>query len=709
MLKSLSVGTKISLVIALAIGAGLVTGGTMSWRLSYVDGAYRQLIASQIEARTSAIQTQYMFKQEVQEWKDILLRGHDGAAREKYSGQFHAREAAIVAHLDTLRGLTTDSTVRRLVSEFAGAHTELTKTYDSALQAFNKADGKNYWVVDSMVKGKDRQTATALDSLQAYVSRNATATVAGMHSATVRQQVATAAVMLLVFAAVVGISIVVARNISAPLARGVVMMQEMAKGHLGLRLKIDRQDEIGVLATNMDAFADNLQQVVGTMKQIAEGDLSREVAVTDDRDEISPALRGTIVAIRGLVTETVALSKAGVEGRLATRGNAAQFQGGYRAVVTGINDTLDAVVRPITEASEVLSRLAARDLSARMTGTYQNDLLTLKTALNTAVQHLADALAEVAGSAEQVAVASQQIAAGSQLLAQGTSEQAAAVEEVSASLQEVSSMSQQNATNAQEAKGLAERGRTSVKGGIDSMDRLTTAIQKIKERSDATARIVKTIDEIAFQTNLLALNAAVEAARAGDAGKGFAVVADEVRALAIRSADAAKSTAALIEEGVQASTTGVALNAESLKALQDIDAQMDKIGEMLAEIATASNEQNQGVGQITTAIEQVNQTTQSAAANAEESAATSEELSAQAAQMQGIVGSFQLDDAGPAHGTTAAGPPARRAVKSVPAPRPAASPNRLANALRSNGKGKAFSKTPAFDLYADDSATLDSF
>ncbi len=136
-----------------------------------------------------------------------------------------------------------------------------------------------------------------------------------------------------------------------------------------------------------------------------------------------------------------------------------------------------------------------------------------------------------------------------------------------------------------------------------------------------------------------------------------------MRSLAIRSADAAKSTAALIEEGVQASTTGVALNAESLKALQDIDAQMDKIGEMLAEIATASNEQNQGVGQITTAIEQVNQTTQSAAANAEESAATSEELSAQAAQLQGIVGSFQLDDAGPAHGTTAAGPAARRAAR----------------------------------------------
>ena len=189
------------------------------------------------------------------------------------------------------------------------------------------------------------------------------------------------------------------------------------------------------------------------------------------------------------------------------------------------------------------------------------------------------------------------------------------------------------------------------------------------------------------------------------AGKGFAVVADEVRSLAIRSAEAAKSTAALIEEGVHASATGVALNTESLKALQDIDAQMDKIGEMLAEIATASNEQNQGVGQITTSIEQVNQTTQSAAANAEESAATSEELSAQAAQMQGIVGSFQLDDAGSSHALKGTATPARRAVTSATAPRHAGPPNRIANAFRSNGKATAaVAKGTAFDLDADDEA-----
>ena len=167
------------------------------------------------------------------------------------------------------------------------------------------------------------------------------------------------------------------------------------------------------------------------------------------------------------------------------------------------------------------------------------------------------------------------------------------------------------------ARAVAESGRESVRGGIERMDRLTVAIAKIKDTSDATAKIVKTIDEIAFQTNLLALNAAVEAARAGDAGKGFAVVAEEVRSLAIRAAAAAKNTAELIEEGVSASNNGVSLNAEALAALRDIDGKVTQIGGMLAEIAAASDEQTRGVSQISHAKEGVNHTTQSAAANAE--------------------------------------------------------------------------------------------
>ena len=153
---------------------------------------------------------------------------------------------------------------------------------------------------------------------------------------------------------------------------------------------------------------------------------------------------------------------------------------------------------------------------------------------------------------------------------------------------------------------------------------------------------IKTIDEIAFQTNLLALNAAVEAARAGDAGRGFAVVADEVRNLALRSADAAKNTAELIEQSVRSSESGVALNREVLQNLNDIHEQVKKVGSVMTQIAAASEQQNQGVTQVNHVIHQMNTMTQQIALNAEESASGAEELSGQAGELKNMVFAFRL-------------------------------------------------------------------
>ena len=239
---------------------------------------------------------------------------------------------------------------------------------------------------------------------------------------------------------------------------------------------------------------------------------------------------------------------------------------------------------------------------------------------------------------EQVGSASGQVSSASQSLAEGASEQASSLEETSSSLEEMTSMTKQNADNASQAANLSKTARDSADKGNEAMERMSGAIDKIKTSSDETAKILKTIDEIAFQTNLLALNAAVEAARAGEAGRGFAVVAEEVRNLAQRSAEASRTTTNMIDESVKNSENGVEISREVAKSLADITDATKKVNDLVSEIAAASNEQAQGIGQINTAVTQMDQVTQQNASNAEESASASEELSAQAEGMKDIVG-----------------------------------------------------------------------
>jgi len=245
-------------------------------------------------------------------------------------------------------------------------------------------------------------------------------------------------------------------------------------------------------------------------------------------------------------------------------------------------------------------------------------------------------------SATQVSSASAQVAQSSQSMAAGASEQASSLEETSASLEEMSSMTRQNAESTEQANLLMVEANKAVGGGMEAMQRMSTAIDAIKTSSNETAKIIKTIDEIAFQTNLLALNAAVEAARAGEAGKGFAVVAEEVRHLAQRSAEAAKNTTNLIEGAQKNADNGVAVSQEVAGDLQQIARSAQQVAQIIAEIATASKEQAQGIEQISTAVSQVDRVTQSNAASSEEAASASEELSAQARELEEMVAGLIL-------------------------------------------------------------------
>ena len=240
--------------------------------------------------------------------------------------------------------------------------------------------------------------------------------------------------------------------------------------------------------------------------------------------------------------------------------------------------------------------------------------------------------------ADQVAAAASQVSAASQSLAEGSSEQAASLEETSSSMEEMSSMTRQNADNAQLANDMMtkEAGPNFQMIG-ERMETMKKAMQSSVTASAETAKVIKTIDEIAFQTNLLALNAAVEAARAGEAGAGFAVVADEVRNLAMRATEAAKSTQGLISNSTERIKESMIVYEQISEAMEKNGQIAGKVSELIAEIAIASKEQANGISEVGTAINQMNGVTQQTAATAEESASASEELNAQAEQMKSYV------------------------------------------------------------------------
>jgi len=250
------------------------------------------------------------------------------------------------------------------------------------------------------------------------------------------------------------------------------------------------------------------------------------------------------------------------------------------------------------------------------------------------LRRLADSLGM---ASDQVAQAADQVSSASQQLASGSSQQASSLEETSASLNEMSSMAKRNSEGAARANELARGARKAADLGAADMGQMRESMGAIKASSDDIAKIIKTIDEIAFQTNILALNAAVEAARAGEAGAGFAVVAEEVRALAQRSAMASKETSEKIEAAISKTDQGVQISGRVAENLGEIVETVRKVDDLIAEVATASGEQNQGVDQINTAVSQMEKITQNNAAGAEESAAAAEQLKAQALSLQDAV------------------------------------------------------------------------
>ena len=449
--------------------------------------------------------------------------------------------------------------------------------------------------------------------------------------------------VLVTFLVILGVAAVkILRDVVGVIGQMSKAASAIALGRVDQQVTHDSQDELGQLAQAFRGMIEYIGGIAQAADRLAQGDMSVTVQERSPDDVLSRNMNRATATLQAIVGEAHTMIEAARHGDLGMRGHPDRFKGAYAELISGINDMLDALARPMDEARGALEQLAAKDLRSRMTGDYKGDHAKIRDALNAALENVDATLTAIQASIAQVSSASVEIASGSQELASGASQQASALEQVTSRIKQVEVRTKRSAGYAAEARTIVATAKTSSQKGADSMQQLASAVEGIKTAADKTAKIVKTIDEIAFQTNLLALNAAVEAARAGDAGKGFAVVADEVRSLAIRAAEAAKNTAALIEESVAAAEAGVVLNAGVRTQLTEINTGVARAAEVMATIAEDAVAQEHDLTEITSAVDQMSSLTQRTAANAEESASAATELSAQAGEMSTLASQFRL-------------------------------------------------------------------
>lgn len=559
------------------------------------------------------------------------------AERKARAAEIAPISAQISKHIAALKAEAENDAQRRLIANYESARAEYLTTMR---QILNLAQAGETDEARQLVNAKMPPAESAyLGAVSRIIQSNSETIKSAGDNAQDRIDSTSRLLLIMLIAAVVSIGLLglwLVPSITRPIRRCVTAAQAVAAGRTDLDLDVTRRDEAGELMQAMQEMASR---------------------------------------ITGVVEEVTELSAAAVRGDLSDRADETKHEGQFARVVEAVNATLDAVVRPLDEATQVLEKLADSDMTARVCGDYAGDHARIKRSINSAADVLHDALAQVARASDEVQSASAEVASSSQSIAQGATEQAASLEETASSLEEMSSIIRVSATKSSEASSLAQHAKASAEGGQQAMDRMLQSMSEIRSGAESTASIIKDINEVAFQTNLLALNAAVEAARAGEAGRGFAVVAEEVRSLAMRSKEAAAKTETLIRESIVLAGEGTNSSVDVQHRLSEILEKVAGVTTLVGEIARSGQEQATGIDQVNRAVAQVESVVQSSAANAEETSGAAEEMAGQSRELADMVSRFKLRrDGGASRPHAAPSIPPRRGTRS---PSGAASANHL--------------------------------